>query len=168
MSVRFDKNAFLQSYEAHADAIYRHCFFRVWRKELAEELVQETFMRAWGYANDGGKIDNMRAFLYRTATNLIIDNSRKKKEASLEEVLENNPALEPADLGAAPIEQNIILNDVRRALSDLPDEERELLTLRYIEDLDPKEIAEILKISPNNVSVRLNRAAEKIKQIVNP
>jgi RNA polymerase sigma-70 factor (ECF subfamily) len=73
---------FIEQYEAHAEAIYRHCFFRVFRKQVAEELMQETFMKAWVYVSQKNEVENMRAFLYKIANNLIIDFSRKKKRSS--------------------------------------------------------------------------------------
>ena len=77
-------DTFLTAYDKYADAIYRHCFFRVFSKEKAEELTQETFMRTWQYLEDGKEVLNLRAFLYRVANNLIIDHSRKKKEERLD------------------------------------------------------------------------------------
>jgi len=71
---------FLDAYEKYADAIYRHCYFRVYNKELAEDLTQETFIKTWKYIVEGKEVKNIKSFLYRVAVNLIIDNSRKKKK----------------------------------------------------------------------------------------
>lgn len=157
------KNEFLTAYESYADAIYRHCFFRVFQAAKAEELTQEAFLRMWEYLRNGNSVDNMRAFLYRVANNLIIDNVRKKKEDSLEAVLEKNPALDPIMDGQAKADQQVALRDIFEAMAHLPPDVRELLTYRYVDDLDPKDIAEILEITPNNVSVKLNRAMKALK-----
>ena len=77
---------FLQAFEKYADDIYRHCYFRVYDKELAEDLVQETFIKTWKYIISGEEIKNIRAFLYKVAVNLIIDNSRKKKAVLLDDL----------------------------------------------------------------------------------
>ena len=66
------QEGFLNAYDAYADAIYRHCFFRVFSKERAEELAQETFMKTWEYVARGNVIENYKAFLYRVTNNLII------------------------------------------------------------------------------------------------
>ena len=71
------------------DAIFRHCYFRVFDRERARDLVQETFLKTWEYLTRGHDIENIRAFLYRVATNLIIDDSRRKKEISLEQLSES-------------------------------------------------------------------------------
>lgn len=156
------ENQFLEAYDAYAQALYRHCFFRVYSGTRAEELVQDAFMKTWDYVRKGGKVENWRAFLYRTTNNLIIDHSRKKREASLEHELEQNPGWEPADQSPSP-EHATMLSQLRDSLEQLPEEERQLLVWRYVDDLDPKDIADILKITPNNVSVRLNRAVQLLK-----
>ena len=73
---------FLTLYDAYADAIFRHCFFRVYERERARDLVQETFARTWEYAAKGNAVENARAFLYRVANNVIGDEVCEKKETS--------------------------------------------------------------------------------------
>ncbi len=154
---------FLAAYDAYAGALYKHCFFRVYSAARAEELVQDTFMKTWDYLRKGHEIDNWRAFLYKTANNLIIDHSRKRREASLEQELEQNPGWEPVD-ESPTLQHQLMLQQLRESLQNLPDEARQLLTWRFIDDLDPKDIATILEITPNNVSVRLTRAIQLLKQ----
>lgn len=160
------KNELINAYDAYADAIYRHCYFRVFRKARAEELVQETFMRVWEYVNDGKEVKNMRAFLYKVANNLIIDESRKKKEESLDALLEQNIFMEPSYREEKVFEHNIILAEVKEKMKHLSEEDQRLITLRYFDDLDPKEIALILGDNANNVSVKLNRSLKKLKEHV--
>ena len=154
---------FLSAYENFGEAIYRHCFFRVYSKTRAEELVQETYMRVWQYLMKGNKVDNIRAFLYRVANNLIIDDSRKKKEDSLEVIMEKSPGYEPSYEGHKKIEKSILYNQVVSGMDGLPPDYKEILVLRYIDDLDPKEIAQILETNANNVSVKINRAVKALK-----
>ena len=157
---------FLRAYDEHADAIYRHCFFRIYWKEKAEELTQETFLRAWQYIGQGKRVDNLRPFLYRVATNLIIDHVRKHKEASLDALLEDNPGAEPSDNDHQAMEARVALAEVRDALEQLEPSYRDVLTMRYLEDMDITEIAAALDITPNNVSVRLNRASAALRSIM--
>lgn len=155
------KEQFLKAYDAYSEAIYRHCYFRVFSRERAEELVQETFMRTWEYLAKGGKIrESIRPLLYRIATNLIIDDSRKKKETSLEARLEDNPGLEPAY--GEDHEKRMLWNQLIEEINDLDNDERNILILRYVDDLDPKDIARILNIGANNVSVKINRAVKNL------
>ncbi len=157
---------FLAAYDAHAEAIYRHVFFRVYSKTRAEELVQETFMKTWEYLRDGKHVENLRAFLYRVATNLVIDDVRKRKEVSLENLMEESDAWEPSVDGREAAERSVALRQVMETMQQLDDDAREILTLRYVDDLDPRDIAHTLGITPNNASVRLNRAMHELKKLM--
>lgn len=157
------RQAFLAAYDEHADAIYRHVYFRLLSKDKAEELVQETFLKTWQYLDSGNAVDNLRPFLYRVATNLIIDYVRKKKEASLDAALEANPLAEPVGADERDVERKALLRQVKDSFAILSQEDRDLVTMRYVDDLDPREIAELLGITPNHVSVKLNRAVSKLR-----
>lgn len=155
--------AFLQAYDAFADAIFRHCCFRVYDRERARDLTQECFLRAWEYVASGKRVDNLRAFLYRIATNLIIDESRRKRPGSLDDLL--GQGIEPAPQAAtAPMAA-----DARRAvlaLDGLKSKFREILKLRYLDGLGPKEIAAALGTSENVVSVRLHRGLAQLRKLM--
>lgn len=159
---------FLEAYDTHLDAIYRHCFFRVYSKARAEELAQETFMKTWQYLNDSHDVENLKAFLYRVANNLVIDESRKHKERHLDELLEISEKYEPSVEGRDEAERAVHLHMVFERLPELPEEDRTLIVMRYVDDLDPKDIAEALGTSANNVSVKLNRAVKRLRALVNP
>jgi len=154
---------FLSAHENYSAAIYRHCFFRVYTKTRAEELVQETYARVWQYLMQGKTVDNIRAFLYRVANNLIIDDSRKRKEESLELLMEKSPGFEPFHDGHKTMEKQVLFNEVVESMDNLPVDYKDILMLRYVNDLDPKEIAEILNTNANNVSVKINRAVKALK-----
>ena len=158
---------FLKAYEEYAEAIYRHCYFRVFNKQRAEELMQDTFTKTWLYLSRGKKVDNLRAFLYRVAGNLVIDESRKNKMASLEAWLEEGEGENdiPTE-GHKDILRSAMAKEVVRAMGGLRKEDQEILTLRFVSDLDPKEIAVILGISSNNVSVKINRAVAELRKII--
>jgi len=157
---------FLSAYDNYSPAIYRHCFFRVYSKTRAEELVQETYLRVWQYLLQGKTVDNIRAFLYRVANNLVIDESRKKKEESLEVLMEKSPGYEPYHDGHKTMEKKMLYNEVVENMDNLPPDYKDILTMRYVKDLDPKEIAGILNTNANNVSVKINRAVKALKSRV--
>lgn len=162
--MKVDEQAFLEAYDQYAEPIYRFCFFRVFSKPRAEELTQEVFMKVWVYLQEGKQVDNMKAFLYKVANNLVIDESRKKKEESLDARLEVSDAFEPASDGHLSMERAVMQKEVRSVINELPADYREVVLLRYINDLDPKEIATLIGISPNNVSVRLGRAVRMLQE----
>ncbi|MEK7529457.1 MAG: RNA polymerase sigma factor, partial [Patescibacteria group bacterium] len=91
MPVKIDQQSFLQAYDELADALFRHCFFRLYDREKARDAVQEVFLRAWDYMSSGGEVKNIKAFLFQTARNYIIDEHRKallRRHPSLDEIKE--------------------------------------------------------------------------------
>ena len=161
------EQAFLECYEKYAEAIVRHCMFRVYDRERGREIMQEAFLRTWKQITKGAEILNIRAFVYRVANNLIIDESRKKKSLSLDELQESG--FDPAaniDHGLR-VAVHIDAEGVLKILDQLEAKYREVLIMRYIDDLSPREIAEILDESANVISVRLHRAVKQVKNILN-
>lgn len=155
---------FLKAFDDYADALFRHCFFRVSDRDTAKDLVQDTFTRAWDHARDEKEVRDYRAFLYRIANNLITDFYRKKKAVSLEELGDKEKnTLFYDERGAREVE-----DDARRVLREikkLPEEYQKVVTMRYVDELSPKEIAMILDESENAVSVRIHRGVEKLRAI---
>src|SRR3989344_7358867 len=130
---------FLSAYDKYADALFRHCYFRVYDRERAKDLAQEIFCRTWSYLAEGKRIDNLRAFLYRVANNLIIDEARKKKPLSLDQIMEEG--FSPKDESSPNIEQRLIVKDVIQKLELLEEQYRNIIQMRFIDELSPKEIA---------------------------
>jgi RNA polymerase sigma-70 factor, ECF subfamily len=158
----------LRAYDDHADAIFRHCFFRVSSdRERAKDLVQETFVKTWEYLSQGHEVQNIRAFLYRVATNLIIDASRRKKMYSLDELTDDG--FDPPD-GKSEDDKAIHRHiDARRMiplLSKLDGLYREAIVMRFIDDMTPREIAAITGETENVISVRVYRGIKKLRAIM--
>lgn len=156
---------FLAWYEEYADALFRHCFFRVSDREEALDIVQETFMRTWEYAAKGKELQYPKAFLYRVAGNLIIDRSRKKKALSLDLLRENG--FDPKD-GYREESTHAAIDLVRllkRMEVSLDAKYREVLMLRYLDGFKPQEIARMLGESENAISVRIHRAVKQVQQL---
>ena len=157
------EKSFLEAYEAHADALFRHCYFKTSNREFAKDEGQEAFCRTWNYMAEGRRVENMRAFLYRVAGNVIIDEMRKRKTTSLE-------ALE--EVGFAPVDEHTpdgeafaSGQEALRMLRHVEEPYRTMLVMRFVEGLAPKDIAEILKESENVVSVRIHRGLKKLRTV---
>ena len=162
---------FDEAFSAYADELFRHAFFRISDRERAVDLVQECFLRAYGYAKTGD-ISDVRSFLYRTLRNLIIDEYRRKKSFSLDAMMENEEkdadALLPKD-ETNTLEAAMQRLDGARALrkvSELSPGYAEVLILRYVDGLTPGEIAERIDVSENLVSVRIHRALKALRALV--
>lgn len=167
MSTDNIKEGFLRIYDEYADAIFRYAYFQVSDREYAKDLAQDTFIKAWEYLSSGKKVENMRAFLYRITINAIIDHRRKKKTFSLEKITEEGYDLIDEKNEGEEKEMLFEGQQAIRAVAELPEKYRDVLTFRYVDDLSVKEIAEITNETENNVSVRIHRGLEKLKNILN-
>lgn len=151
---------FTAAYNDYGDEIFRFCHYRVFDRERAKDLTQETFIKTWKQLADGVEIKNVRAWLYKVARNLVIDNSRKKTAASLEDM---------AEAGFEPVAEKSNHHDIIdggvaiELLQKLDPIYRDVLLLRFVHDFSPKEIAEQLQESQNVISVRINRGLKQLK-----
>lgn len=157
------EQSFLEWYDDLSEPIYRHCYFRVHSAAVAEDITQDTFLRTWSYLAKGNRIDNPKAFLYRTAGNLIVDHYRQKKEASLDALAEGG--YDPAGDGTGSVTAAAEGEQARRMLERLGDPYKETMILRYVDGFSVTEIAELIGESQNVVSVRLHRGIEKLKKL---
>lgn len=160
------KEDFLRTYDAYGDDIYRFCAVKVSNAELAQDLTQEVFMRYWQAVRDGKDLRNERAYLYTLARNLVIDWYRKKKESSLDQLTEQG--IDFANDSHLAIEQGAQVNEILAVVNRLDDAARDVLVLRFVEGLTPREIAEITGESANAISVRINRAIKKVQTYIRP
>lgn len=160
-----EKDAFIAVYDTQADALFRFAFFGVGDRELAKDLVSETFAKVWEYITKGNGTENMKALCYRTLRNLIVDHYRKHKSGSLDRLLD--AGFDPVgEHGMRSVEQEEDKVQLRKAIALLPGAIREVVVLRYIEEYSPKEIAVLLNISQSLVSVRLFRATILLKKSI--
>lgn len=122
--------------EEQYDKIFRFCYYRVHNTDIAQDLTQETFLRfmSSNYKERGQQI----RYLYTIARNLCIDESRKAKSEELPEDYSDEGD------GADKLIRKI---EVNQALDKLPDGDRELLILRYMNDVPLADICKIMDIS---------------------
>jgi len=155
---------FVKAYEELSDAIFRHCYFRIGDRERAKDLMQDTFTKSWQYIIEGTPVDNLKPFLYRVANNLIIDQYRKKKELSLDRLQEQgfDPGFDDRNKNNNQIDAQFVINKINQ----LDEKYREVVLMRYIDDMSPKDIAGILEDSENNVSVKIHRGLKQLKEIL--
>lgn len=155
-------------YESESDAIFRFCLIRVSNRDQALDITQETFLRFWQTLTQNKEVVNNRAFLFTVARRLIIDWYRKKKSISfgdIESKSDDEEDFNPSDemtldklhVGA---EGRYLLDKI----NELSPGYRQAVYLRFVEDLSPQEIGDILGISANTASVRINRGIEELKQ----
>ena len=156
----------------HKDRLFNYIFFIVRSKEVAEDIFQETFVKAivtlqqGRYTNDG----KFAAWITRIAHNLVIDQFRIERN---ENTISNDEAdvdlLNDAKLAEGNIENQLVndqvLKDVRKLIDELPDCQREVVFMRYYQDLSFKEIAEITGVSINTALGRMRYAIMNMRRI---
>lgn len=158
-----NEEQFIAAYDEHADAIFRFCYAQCGNRELAHDLTHESFIRAWKYGAGGKRIEQVRPFLYKTARNALIDHMRRATTVSLDAMREEGFDItdgEPGPLQGAQTAEAI------RLIGALEPAYREAVTLRYVDDLSPHEIAEIVGDTENAVSVRIHRGIQKLRELM--
>jgi len=145
---------------AHLDALYRFALRLTRNKQLAEELVQESVVRA--LEQNGSRVGNLRAWLFQTLYHRFIDSYRRviRLAAKGEDAGADftNLAQRAPDRG--------IMEDVRRSLEALPEELRVVVWLSDGEDFRLREIAEMLGWPLGTVASRLARGREELRRLL--
>lgn len=160
---------FLAAYDEYNDALFRHAYLRVSDRDRAIDIVHDTYTKVWTYVRNGHEIEQFRPFLYKVLNNLIIDSYRKKRESSLEALFEKDGVDEGTfdELSETTVESLAATIDGRQAftlLDTLTDEYREVIILRFVDGLGPKEIASLIEESENTVSVRIHRGLAQLRK----
>jgi len=165
-----DSQQFGDVYDQYVDKIYRFVFLKVNSQAVAQDLTSETFTRTLEYVNRNKdkKIDNMQAFLYRTALNMVTDYYRKKSrqdvplEYESQHVVEVEvPERDRADVAAMQNEQ---IGQIRTALAQMEGEHVDVVMWHYVEDLSTKEIADILGRPEGTIRVMLHRGLKELRK----
>lgn len=166
-----DPEVYGKLYDIYVDEIYRFIFFKVSSKEEAEDLTGEVFLKTWQYINekDAKPVDNLRAFLYQTARNTVIDYYRTKgsREESIDEMDDGEPLradlADPKQDLAEKIELSSDFETAKKALQKLKGEYREVIMLRFVQEMSIKEVAEVLGKPEGSIRVLLHRAVSSLK-----
>ncbi len=142
---------FEQFYRTHVRLVHALALSRTGEAESAEDVTQETFLRAWRSFGEVAPLapPAQRAWLVRTARNLAIDLWRRRQLES-HVVPDPPPEARPSDLRM----------DVAAALAELAEADRELVVMRYVEELNSREIGEVLGVPEGTVRRRLSRCRE--------
>ena len=141
--------------EEQYDKIYRYCYFKVHQREAAEDITQETFLRFYERFGHYGS-DFTLQYLYRIAHNLCVDMYRKKGEAELSEEI----AIEGHE------EQVLSKVFIGEALEKLSEEEKELLLLRYVNEVPIAAMCKLYGISRFALYRKLKRVTEAFEALL--
>lgn len=124
--------------EEQYDKIYRYCYFKIFDKQLAQDITQETFLRFYRHVSDVKKNQELQ-YLYTIAKNLCIDAFRKKSIESLD-VISEETVYDPTEEW---------INDItlKSVIAKLPQDEQDILFLRYASEIPITSISKIIGLS---------------------
>ncbi len=150
----------------HHKSLNSHAFFKLHNHELGQDLVQDTFLKTWKYLVKGGKIDVMKSFLYHVLNNLIVDEYRKHKTTSLDNLMEKG--FEPSTVDSEPTINTLNGRTAILLIAKLPETYRKIMHMKYIQDLSLTEMSVITGKTKNTIAVQIHRGLAKLKVLYNP
>ena len=159
-----DSHAFKGLVDLYKDMVYTLCLRMVKNNMLAEELAQDSFLKAYK------KIDTYRAeskfstWLYRIAYNTCLSSFRKKSFSEVELMDDHHQSV--GNTGLLELEIEDRNQSLKTVLMQLSSDEQVLIQLFYLEELSVKEIADITGLSDSNIKVKLHRSKQKLREII--
>jgi RNA polymerase sigma-70 factor (ECF subfamily) len=156
-----DPDAFGEMYDLYVTPIYRFIYLKVSSRPDAEDLTSDVFLRTWQYVTTTDKsIGNFRALVYRIARIAVIDfyRRRAKQELASDDEMLSQVVDERQQSLLQEIDISIDVDKVHLVLQQMKDDYREVIILRYIEQLSVRDIAIILGKSSGAVRVLLSRS----------
>ena len=167
-----DNEAFDMLLRRHQEKIFSYILRIIKNEDVANDIFQETFVKAILTIKQGRYTENGKfpAWISRIAHNLIIDYYRQEKSENMQSTdLEDLNVLNRKDLCEATIEDVIVAdqirNDVKYLIKLLPELQREVLTMRYYQNLSFKEIAELTGVSINTALGRMRYAIINLRRL---
>lgn len=158
-----DRDAFGALVEQYRDNVYRLAYRMCGNAYDADEAAQEAFVAAWRALPNFRGDAKFSTWLYRLTTNAAIDVMRREKRHQIMGDGEMVDLADDADSPQETVERTEQQEAVQKALATLSEEYREVLLLRYMEELDYAEIAEVLQLPSGTVKSRINRAKAALK-----
>ena len=163
------REKFGKIYDKYIDKIFRFVFVKVDSQQAAEDLTSEVFSKTWAFfKKKGDEIENIQAFLYKTARNLVVDYYRQKGRVRI--VSTDDPVhtglIDPNQNLVKTAELNSDIRNIKSALTGLKDDYQNVIICHYLNDMSISEISKTLGKTEGNTRVLLHRALESLKKKV--
>lgn len=165
-----DQVAFEELYDKNINDIYRFIYFKIGKKDEASDLSSLVFLKTWEHIQKNKISDNqtLRALVYKIARNVVVDYYRNRRPESLSlddennriEVVDEEYNLE-TEIGVKGEYEKLMVK-----IMELKNEYREILIMRFVNDLSLEEIADITGKKKINIRVLLHRAIKALKEMV--
>jgi len=159
-----DSTAFETLFRRLSKRIFRYVRSMTGDASAAHDVTQDTFMRLWSSRDRLSEVDQVEAYVFQTARRLVYNRSRDEQVRR-----ENEALMEVGDLATRPlspdadVDADLLRDLLERWIAELPDRQREALTLRRMKGMSRDTIAEVMGISVNTVNTHLMRAMEKLR-----
>ena len=155
----------------HIDGLYGYAMMLTRNRARAEDLTQDTYVRALEAASRLRENSNVKGWLFTIMRNLWLNELRKHRSTPPLVEIDNDPHTAESIPGGSPNSYEILTSTqdadmVRHAIEQLPSDAREIIVLREYEDLSYQQIAEILDCPPGTVMSRLARARAKLRALL--
>jgi RNA polymerase sigma-70 factor (ECF subfamily) len=161
-----DRSAFAQLVERYWDRLYRWLYHLTRDRHAAEDLTQETFLRALAAVKTFRPGSNFRAWVFRIGHNNFVN--QKRAERRTKHQLPEDAAAPGVNTVENDAENREVLEVVQRAVADLPSDFRAALQLRVDEGLSFREVAQILGITEETARWRVFKARQKLIKVLSP
>jgi RNA polymerase sigma-70 factor (ECF subfamily) len=152
-------------YARYSREVWALAYARWMNADTALDITQEAFLRLWKQWEAGEQIANPRAWLLRVARNLAEDHAKsafRRNGTSPPQAMNDVRAEQPLPLES--LEREETFAQIRDVLAQMPEPDREILTLRYALDYNTQQIAELLAINTTAVHMRLSRARQRLAE----
>ena len=164
-----DRTAFRELVLEHSHAMFRLAWRLVSDESIAEDIVQEAFVKAWRKLGDFRMQSSFRSWLHRITVNTAMDYLRKQTRRKQFETAEPEwETVQTASVTPAPDVQIDIRTQTEAAMMNLSDKERSALLLRHFEGHSIKEIAQILEMTTDACKQTIFRAVKKMRIELRP
>lgn len=166
-----NKEAFSYIFDKYHKKIYRFILFKISTPELAEDLTSQVFLQVWEHILNKNKIKQLQAFIYQVARNKVIDYYRNKEKEELPLIFSDNYLTDQKSDqikfdGEVSLNKTLDNQSLIKVINQLKGNYREVIVLRFVEELSIKEIAKILNKSKVNIRVLIHRALKELKDLL--
>lgn len=167
-TLRGNTQAFSELVARYQDFVFTIAIRIVKVREEAEEVAQDSFIKAFEALSSYRGEAKFSSWLYRIVYRKALDYLRKQKRAKVYEVIEEitEGEMEPIENALEFLQMKERTEIIQKCLEQLPEQESAIITFYYFEELSVKEIAEITKLSQDNIKVKLHRSRKKLFELL--
>ncbi len=173
ISVFHDQDAFAQLHSRYYPKIYKFIAYKIARSEDAEDISSQIFLKTWEYLTSSreNKIRNFRAFIYKAARNNVAGFYRMQGNTpKILDIDDTEYEIDLPDVREDIFKKQLTIQDTEQLIEctqKLHDSYREIIALRFFEELTIEEIAEVIGKKPGNVRVLIHRGLQALRNLMN-